>query len=144
MPRPEIVRVLRQNRSKFRGTEFATDPDGGTAMIRSAKATFESIESAHAYVGLLREAVDEAARMIEQETETPREFTDSRHLDALRLVHYKLHSLGEHLIVSRRLLSDLRMLRRYLLDERTSEHAVNQKSSHSTDQSRSDQIPEQV
>ena len=96
------------------------------ATIQSSMTTFESIESAHAYVGLLREAVDETAQMIEQEMAIPREFTGSRHLDALRLVHYKLHSLREHLIVSRRLLSDLRMLRRHLLDERTSEPAMNQ------------------
>ena len=97
-----------------------------TAMVPASQLTFDSIESAHAYVGLLREAVEETAQLIEQEMATPREFTGSRHLDALRLVHYKLHSLDEHLIVSRRLLSDLRMLRRHLLDERASGETMNE------------------
>src|SRR5262249_23481733 len=103
------------------GTRFAANLAVNMPMIQPSKMTFESIESAHAYVGLLREAVDETTQMIEQEMTTPREFAGSRHLDALRLVHYKLHSLREHLIVSGRLLSDLRSLRRYLLDERASE-----------------------
>ena len=95
-------------------------------MAPASKVTFESIESAHAYVGLLREAVGETAQLIEQEMATPREFTRSRHLDALRLVHYKLRLLDEHLIVSRRLLSDLRTLRRHLFDERASDEAMNE------------------
>jgi hypothetical protein len=52
--------------------------------------------------------------MIEQEMATARDVSGSRHLDALRLVHYKLHSLRGHLVMSRRLLGDLRTLRRYL------------------------------
>jgi hypothetical protein len=44
-----------------------------------------------------------------------------RHLDALRLVDYKLKTLERHLTVSKRLLTDLRTLRRYLFDERTLE-----------------------
>jgi hypothetical protein len=39
----------------------------------------------------------------------------------LRLVDYKLKTLERHLVTSRRLLTDLRMLRRYLFDERTLE-----------------------
>src|SRR5262249_36111636 len=77
------------------------------AMVHSPKTAFENIESAHVYIGLLLETIDETRLMIEQEMATPREFTGARHLDALRLVHYKLHSLGEHLTVSRRLLGDL-------------------------------------
>ena len=80
---------------------------------------FENIESAHAYVGLLSEALEEAAQMIEQEMSAPSTPTRERHLDALRLVDYKLNSLREHLRTSRRLLGDLRTLRLYLLDERT-------------------------
>jgi hypothetical protein len=113
-------------------------------MIQSSTATFENIESAHAYVGLLRESVDEMMRMIEEEMATPREFTGSRQLDALRLVHYKLHSLGEHLIVSRRLLSDLRMLRRYLLDERGSEDDVSEPSTVRSRQPRTDEVLKRI
>ena len=94
-------------------------------MIQPSTTTFENIESAHAYVGLLCEEVDGTTRMIEQEM--ARDFTGSRDLDALRLVHYKLHSLSAHLVMSRRLLGDLRMLRRYLLDERRSESALTER-----------------
>jgi hypothetical protein len=89
-------------------------------MVQTAPA-FDNIESAHAYVGLMCEALDEAAQMIGQEMSAPSALSDGRHLDALRLVDYKLHILREHLVVSRRLLGDLRTLRRYLLHERTAE-----------------------
>ena len=82
---------------------------------------FDSIESAHDYIRLLREAVDEAEHTIEREIAYPCAFTGRRHLDALRLVDYKLKSLRQHFVVSQRLLTDLRTLRRYLLDERTSD-----------------------
>jgi hypothetical protein len=92
-------------------------------------ATFENIESAHTYIGLLRDAVDESRELIRQEiASASSELAKSRHLDALRLVDYKLQSLREHLIASRRLLGDLRTLRRYLLDERGSERAMTESS----------------
>src|SRR5262245_29560499 len=129
----------------FEGTRFATCCAKETAMPKTSRAaTFENIESAHAYVGLLMEALDEAAQMVRQETAMPSAFTGSRHLDALRLVDYKLHSLREHLLVSRRLLSDLRTLRRYLLDERASEQAVNQLPPKLATQPRSPQTVEQA
>jgi hypothetical protein len=82
---------------------------------------FENIESAHEYVGLLLEALAETAGTIGQELETQSKMARDRHLDALRLVDYKLKTLERHLVISRRLLTDLRMLRRYLFDERTLE-----------------------
>ena len=89
---------------------------------------FDSIESAHEYVRLLCEAVEEAEQTIAKEMSYPCAFTGRRHLDALRLVDYKLKTLRQHFIVSRRLLTDLRTLRRYLLDER----ATAQPPEHST------------
>ena len=89
-------------------------------------ATFENIESAHTYVGLLRDAVDETRELIRQQiADTESDLPESRHLDALRLVDYKLRSLREHLVTSRRLLGDLRTLRRYLLGQHASERPVN-------------------
>lgn len=82
---------------------------------------FDSIESAHEYIGLLCEALDDAQRTIVQEIAHPCAFTGARHLDALRLADYKLKTLRQHFVVSRRLLTDLRTLRRYLLDERMDE-----------------------
>ncbi len=87
-------------------------------MTHSQEGAFENIESAHEYVGLLLDAVDEAEMTIGQEIETPSEMARDRHLDALRLIDYKLKTLERHLSQSRRLLTDLRSLRRYLFDER--------------------------
>jgi len=90
-------------------------------MARDADVHFENIESAHAYVGLLGEAIDDAARMIAEEMDVQSNAARGRNVDALRLIDYKLHALREHMLASRRLLGDLRTLRRYLLNERTTE-----------------------
>ena len=90
-------------------------------MNAAHSGPFENIESAHEYVGLLLEALTEATESIGQEIETPSKMARDRHLDALRLVDYKLKTLERHLSVSRRLLTDLRTLRRYLFEERTLE-----------------------
>jgi hypothetical protein len=88
---------------------------------QTSRVPFDSIESAHEYVGLLCEVLDEAEDTIQQEIASPSAFTGARHLDALRLVDLKLKMLRQHFLTSRRLLTDLRTLRRYLLDERSSE-----------------------
>lgn len=80
---------------------------------------FDSIESAHEYVGLLCEALDEAADTITGEMAGPVVTSHQRQLDALRLVDHKLKALRKHFVASRLLLNDLRTLRRYLFDERT-------------------------
>jgi hypothetical protein len=98
-------------------------------MAYTPRTPFDSIESAHEYVGLLCEALDNSERTIEQEIAHPGTFTGPRHLDALRLVDYKLKTLRQHFVVSRRLLTDLRTLRRYLLDERTPERTLDPSAS---------------
>ena len=76
---------------------------------------FESIESAQEYVALLIEQVgDVEASVLEDVRATP----ESRRLEALQLVCYKLSQLKMHLTSSGRMLNDLRALRRLLLDER--------------------------
>jgi hypothetical protein len=112
-------------------------------MVQPSTPTFENIESAHAYVGLLCEEVDDTTRMIEQEMARASDFTGSRDLDALRLVHYKLHSLRGHLAMSRRLLGDLRMLRRYLLDERRSGSSLTEREADRAKQPAADHMLEQ-
>ena len=76
---------------------------------------FDSIESAYEFMQLLGQAVEEASRDTEQDVAS---VDTERQLDALRLVAYKLHQLGEQVRTSRRLLNDLRSLRRLLLHER--------------------------
>jgi len=76
---------------------------------------FDNIESAHEYVRLLGEAIDEALRDAAADADAA---VDARHLDAVRLVIYKLDQLRTHMTAGSRLLNDLRTLRRLLLDER--------------------------
>lgn len=79
---------------------------------------FDNIESAHEYVGLLAEAIDEAVCDIAEDTREAAGQGDERRLEALQLATYKLRKLRDHMTASRRLLTDLRMLRRLLLGER--------------------------
>lgn len=77
---------------------------------------FDSIEGAHEYLRLLAETVEEARADIAAELAgLPPE---SRRADALRLVAYKLERLAEHSRSSRRILNDLRTLRRLLSADR--------------------------
>jgi hypothetical protein len=80
---------------------------------------FDSIESAHEYVTLLTQQVEEVTASLAEDLELASREGEARHLDALRLVDLKLRQLGDHLTRSRRILNDLRALRRLLLTERT-------------------------
>ena len=81
---------------------------------------FESIESAQEYLALLADTVDEGIASIVDDAKTASATPGAeRRVDALRVVEYKLHQLRDHLGASRRILNDLRSLRRLLLGERT-------------------------
>jgi hypothetical protein len=81
---------------------------------------FDSIEGSHEYVDMLAEALDEARREIEQEVSlAEREGAGAdRRKQALLLVSYNLDKLNLHITSSRKILNDLRSLRRLLLAER--------------------------
>ncbi|MCG6925212.1 MAG: hypothetical protein LJF30_07880 [Acidobacteria bacterium] len=88
-------------------------------MPYEPETPFDSIEGALEYVSLLVESVEEAREDIAAELVEARAEPDARRrADALQLVAYKLERLAEHARSSRRLLNDLRTLRRLLLDER--------------------------
>jgi hypothetical protein len=88
-------------------------------MPYKPETPFDSIEGAHEYVSLLVESVEEAREDIAAEIEEARGEPDAtRRADALQVVAYKLDRLREHARSSRRILNDLRTLRRLLLDER--------------------------
>ena len=76
---------------------------------------FDSIESAHEYVDLLVHEAEEVRTGIERDIADAVSTEQTRRVDALRLVDYKLKQLTDHLSSSRRLLNDLRMLRRLLI-----------------------------
>jgi hypothetical protein len=79
---------------------------------------FDSIENAQEYFRLLSETLSEVRREIEGDITAAPESKLSRRIEALRLVQFKLRKLEEHVNSSSRLLNDLRMLRRLLLQER--------------------------
>jgi hypothetical protein len=94
-------------------------------MSQDYEAPFDSIEGAQEYVALLSETMEEAARAIAREMAlTAGTRGAERRLDALRLVNLKLTQLRFHMGSSRRLLNDLRTLRRLLLGERAAVPSV--------------------
>lgn len=83
-----------------------------------AETPFDNIEGSHEYVALLAEAIDEARRDAESELAAAEHEGADRRKEALLLVSYNLAKLNLHITTSRRILNDLRTLRRLLLAER--------------------------
>jgi hypothetical protein len=94
-------------------------------MSQERDSPFQTLESAHEFVSLLREAVDEAQGSILDDI-ADEEKTDGagRRLETFRLVDHKLSMLRHHVLASLILLNDLRTLRPLLLSERRGD-AVN-------------------
>lgn len=107
-----------------RGTlEFVQDHPRGRRSERrvvsdKAETPFDSIEGSHEYVAMLAEALDEARRDVEAEIAAAEHEGAIRRKEALLLVSYNLAKLNLHITSSRRILNDLRSLRRLLLAER--------------------------
>lgn len=89
-------------------------------MGYEAETPFDSIEGSHEYVALLAEALAEARRDVDAEIAVADREGAQRRKQALILVSYNLAKLNLHVTTSRRILNDLRTLRRLLLDERAS------------------------
>ncbi|HEY1183295.1 MAG TPA: hypothetical protein VGE89_03855 [Bryobacteraceae bacterium] len=87
-------------------------------MSYQPETPFDNIESSHEYVALLAEALDEARREVEAEIALAERESAERRKEALLLVSYSLAKLNLHITASRRLLNNLRTLRRLLLAER--------------------------
>jgi hypothetical protein len=97
----------------------ARDTGTETLMTQERNGPFDSLESAHEYVSLLREAVDDAYTSILDDADAARAASAARRVEALRLVEHKLNQLRQNLLASLVLINDLRTLRRLLLGERT-------------------------
>jgi len=81
-------------------------------------APFDSIESAQEYLKLLSQTLGETRQAIAADIETTADPGPDRRLEAMRLVLYKLEKLDRHVTAGRRILNDLRTLRRLLMKER--------------------------
>ncbi len=96
-------------------------------MSAAVENPFDSIESAHDFVTLLAGTIGDAKRDLEADIDREGSQDTSRRLEALRLALYKLDKLETHMHRSRRVLNDLRTLRRLLFQERTPAETVKQK-----------------
>ena len=79
---------------------------------------FDTIESAQDYIDLLLEAIEETRRDVGTEIRLSTGPGGERRAQALQLVALNLNRLSSHVAKSRRILNDLRTLRRLLLEER--------------------------
>ncbi len=79
---------------------------------------FDTIESAQDYIDLLLEAIEETRRDVGADIKMSTGPGSERRAEALQLVALNLNKLDSHITKSRRILNDLRTLRRLLLEER--------------------------
>jgi hypothetical protein len=87
-------------------------------MNATAEKSFDGIESAHAFVVLLAATIREAKRDLQADIEREAAQNLSRRIDALRVALYNLENVELYMNRSRRVLNDLRTLRRLLSEER--------------------------
>lgn len=80
---------------------------------------FDSIESAYEFIALLEESIEDAVRDVKDHVETAKADQDERRMEALTLALYKMSQLSAHTHKSRRILNDLRTIRRLLFHERS-------------------------
>jgi hypothetical protein len=95
-----------------------TSTEWRTAMNHESASPFDSIESAHDFIVLLGETVADSKREIQADVDRESNRKAPRRLEALRLALYNLDKLELHINKSRRILNDLRSLRRLLFEER--------------------------
>ena len=88
-------------------------------MSHRSETPFDNIESSHEYVSLLAEAIETALAEVEADVALATADGAERRVEALQLVAFKLNKLSGHMTSSRRILNDLRSLRRLLLEERS-------------------------
>lgn len=98
---------------------FDTRFDANRAVTPRSETPFDNIESSHRYVKLLAEAIHEALSEVEADLSAATADGATRRLEALQLVHFNIRKLSGHMNSSRRILNDLRTLRRLLLEERS-------------------------
>jgi len=89
---------------------------------------FDTIESAQDYIDLLLEAIEETRRDVSTEIRLSTSANQERRIEALQLVALNLNKLSCHVTKSRRILNDLRTLRRLLLEERKAPGSVEPRS----------------
>jgi hypothetical protein len=95
-------------------------------MSYRSETPFDNIESSREYVSLLAEAVEVAIAEVEADIALAGADGAARRKEALQLVLFNMNKLQGHMTSSRRILNDLRTLRRLLLEERSLAKAYRQ------------------
>lgn len=85
---------------------------------------FDSIESAHEYMSMLATTTLEVLSDLQRDRDLALRAGDQRRAQAIELAIFKLKTLGCYVYKSRRMLNDLRILRRLILNERLSVESV--------------------
>jgi len=80
---------------------------------------FDSIESAHEFIALLEESIQDAMADVKGHIQDVNAGPDPRRAEALTLALFKMNQLSTHVHKSRRILNDLRTIRRLLFKERS-------------------------
>jgi hypothetical protein len=88
-------------------------------MSHRSETPFDNIESSHEYVTLLAEAIEISLAEVEADLALAGADGADRRKEALQLVLFNMTKLQGHMTSSRRILNDLRTLRRLLLEERS-------------------------
>jgi hypothetical protein len=88
-------------------------------MSHHSETPFDNIESSHEYVSLLAEAIEVALAEVQADIAMAAADGADRRKEGLQLVLFNMNKLKGHMTSSRRILNDLRTLRRLLLEERT-------------------------
>jgi hypothetical protein len=86
--------------------------------VDGSERPFESIESAHEFMDVLAETILDAMSELSQEHNVAMRSGEQRRARAAELALFKLKLLMCHVHKSRRMLNDLRMIRRLMFDER--------------------------
>lgn len=86
-------------------------------MSYEAETPFDSLEGSYEYLAMLVEALEEAREDVQVEIRSAEREGAERRKQALDLVSYNLSKLNLHITTSRRIVNDLRTLRRLLLTE---------------------------
>ena len=92
--------------------------------MNGSETPFDSIEGSYEYVDMLADAIQEARHDVEAEVALAEKESADRRKQGLLLVSYNLAKLEGHITSSRRILNDLRTLRRVLLAERRSAKSI--------------------
>src|SRR5271167_2718588 len=88
-------------------------------MKQELESPFGSIEDAHEFLTLLAQTIFETKLDIEADVQRESSSNYPRRAEALKLTLYTLNKLEFHMNRSRRVLNDLRIMRRLLFEERT-------------------------